>query len=260
MQPEIFPLKKNPGITSRRGFISACAACGACMAMAPVTFLSNTKYSGTEKKLRIRIIYSLHELKQSKPDWPNVGFDFSPFIEKTNSTLKNQFPSFEFLPVLATGPEQTEKIMLLDEKEKIDGYIVYQLNCWNQVVQTVAKSGKPVLYADFQFGGSGGFLVYNSRFLGENSRNVGFVIMHQLKFKIIFIQFPYLQLTGFPGQSKNFLSSSDKYCLAAFTFISTPRPGLSHTSMSPPFTIGVGSPSTISYHQSGLATGYSNAM
>jgi hypothetical protein len=175
MQPEIFPLKKNPGITSRRGFISACAACGACMAMAPVTFLSNTKYSGTEKKLRIRIIYSLHELKQSKPDWPNVGFDFSPFIEKTNSTLKNQFPSFEFLPVLATGPEQTEKIMLLDEKEKIDGYIVYQLNCWNQVVQTVAKSGKPVLYADFQFGGSGGFLVYNSRFLGENSRNVGFV-------------------------------------------------------------------------------------
>jgi len=33
------------------------------------------------------------------------------------------------------------------------------MNCWNRVVQTLATSGKPVLYADFQFGGSGGFLV-----------------------------------------------------------------------------------------------------
>lgn len=167
--------RKIPGITSRRRFISGCAACGACLALTPFSLLSSPSYSGTDKKLRIRIIYSLHELKQSKPDWPNVGFDFSPFIENTNTLLKNQFPGFEFLPVLATGQEQAEKIMLQDEKEKIDGYIVYQMNCWNQVVQTVAKSGKPVLYADFQFGGSGGFLVYNSKFLKENSRNVGFV-------------------------------------------------------------------------------------
>jgi len=175
MKSETFSIEKNHGITSRRRFISTCAACGACMALTPVSLLSSPKNSGTDNKFRIRIIYSLHELKQSKPDWPNVGFDFSPFIEKTNTVLKNQFPGFEFLPVLATGTEQAEKIMLQDEKEKIDGYIVYQMNCWNQVVQTIAKSGKPVLYADFQFGGSGGFLVYNSKFLKENSRNVGFV-------------------------------------------------------------------------------------
>jgi hypothetical protein len=175
MKSEPFSTEKKSGIRSRRGFISSCAACGACMALTPISFLSSPKNSGTEKKLRIRIIYSLHELKQSKPDWPNVGFDFSPFIDKTNTILKNKFPGFEFLPVLATGQEQAEKIMSQDEKEKIDAYIVYQMNCWNQVVQTVAKSGKPVLYADFQFGGSGGFLVYNSKFLRENSRNVGFV-------------------------------------------------------------------------------------
>ena len=40
------------------------------------------------------------------------------------------------------------------------------MNCWNRVVQTLAGSGKPVLYADFQFGGSGGFLVYNGYSLG----------------------------------------------------------------------------------------------
>ena len=38
------------------------------------------------------------------------------------------------------------------------------MNAWNQVVQTIATTGKPVLYADFQFGGSGGFLVYTAAF------------------------------------------------------------------------------------------------
>jgi len=37
----------------------------------------------------------------------------------------------------------------------MDGYVVCQLNCWNRVVQTIAGSGKPTLYVDFQYGGSG---------------------------------------------------------------------------------------------------------
>ena len=41
------------------------------------------------------------------------------------------------------------------------------MNCWNRVVQTIAASGKPVLYADFQYGGSGGFLVYTAGFLRQ---------------------------------------------------------------------------------------------
>ena len=39
----------------------------------------------------------------------------------------------------------------------------------------MATSGKPVLYADFQFGGSGGFLVYTAAFLRGHAPNVGFV-------------------------------------------------------------------------------------
>ncbi len=52
---------------------------------------------------------------------------------------------------------------------------VFQLNCWNQVVQTVAAAGKPTLFADFQYGGSGGFLVYTAGFLRRKAANVGFV-------------------------------------------------------------------------------------
>ena len=59
---------------------------------------------------------------------------------------------------MATGPDQAKAILEQDKSASIDGYLVYQLNCWNRVVQTMATSGKPVLYADFQYGGSGGFL------------------------------------------------------------------------------------------------------
>ena len=81
----------------------------------------------------------------------------------------------EFVSSLATGPEQAKKILEKDKAEQIDGYLVYQMNCWNQVVQTIATCGKPVLYADFQFGGSGGFLVYTAGFLRSKAPNVGFV-------------------------------------------------------------------------------------
>jgi hypothetical protein len=130
--------------------------------------------------MRIRILYSLHEPVQTKPDWPNVGFDFNPHMERITNSLAKKFPDFEFLPAMANGPEEAGKIAEKDVTDLIDGYIVYQMNCWNQVVQTIAKTGKPVLYADFQFGGSGGFLVYTAGFLRQPAENVGFVASSQI--------------------------------------------------------------------------------
>ena len=165
--------KRNRVNLSRRNFLSACASCGACMAVSPLSTFSSCTSVG--KKMKIRVFYSLHALIQPRPDWPNKGFDFNPFIDRTNAILNQQFPSFEFLPTLAKGAEDAEKIINEDEQGNIDGYIVFQLNCWNKVVQTIAKSGKPVLYVDFEYGGSGGFLSYNSVFLNEGQANVGFV-------------------------------------------------------------------------------------
>jgi len=161
---------------TRRRFLSSCSACAACLALKPGYLLLNAdKTTPGAGKLKIRVIYSLHAPVQAQPDWPNVGFDFRPPMEQINNTLKEHFPDYEFLPTLATGPEEAEKIVAQDTQEKIDGYIVYQMNCWNRVVQTIAKTGKPVLYADFQFGGSGGFLAYTAGFLASGSQNVGFV-------------------------------------------------------------------------------------
>lgn len=132
------------------------------------------------RKARLRIIYSLHTDKQDRPDWPNKGFDFKPVIDRFNRELRKRCKAFDFESATAVGEEQARKIVEEDKTRQIDGYIVFQMNCWNRVIQPVAMSGKPVLYADYQYGGSGGFLVYNAAFQREQSGNVAFVASSQV--------------------------------------------------------------------------------
>jgi len=62
----------------------------------------------------------------------------------------------------------------------VDGYLVYQMRTAGTAWwQTLATSGKPVLYADFQFGGSGGFLVYNAAFMRAPSRRTWVLSLHR---------------------------------------------------------------------------------
>jgi hypothetical protein len=161
---------------TRRRFVSSCSACAACFALNPGLADKNTEgcYSPA-KKMKIHVIYSLHSEVQTQPDWPNTGFDFRPAITQFNQLLASRFRKTEFLSSLASGEADARKITETDKSGNIDGYIVYQMNCWNRVIQTVATTGKPVLYVDFQFGGSGGFLVYTSAFLRESAGNIGFV-------------------------------------------------------------------------------------
>ena len=165
---------------SRRRFMTTgCAACaGAAGFLAAPGLLRSQKEA---RKLRIRVVYSLHGPQQEGPDWPNKGFDFVPVMERTNAELRARCPGLDFLPTLATGPEQAAKIIEEDKASPVDGYLVYQMNCWNRVVQTIAATGKPVLYADFQYGGSGGFLVYTAAFLRAATPNVGFVASSRIE-------------------------------------------------------------------------------
>jgi hypothetical protein len=177
------PVKSNqnwPVNMNRRRFVATSAACLGCLSVMPLMGMNYSSDIMTLKKMRIRVVYSLHADKQAQSDWPNVGFDFNPVMERINNSLAKNFADFEFLPVMATGPEEAKKIVEQDKSENIDGYIIYQMNCWNQVIQTIAETGKPVLYADFQFGGSGGFLVYNSAFLRDNTKNVGYVASSEI--------------------------------------------------------------------------------
>jgi len=171
------PWKGYPVTISRRRFFTSCIACGTCLAMAPAAFAASPEVTaGKSDKLKLRILYSLSGPVHTAPRaWPNIGFDFTPVMAEINMALKNRFPDMEFFPEMAAGPEDAEKIVTRDGSGSIDGYIVYQMELWNKVVQTIAKTGKPVLYADFAYGGSGGFQRYIAAFLRENTSNVGFI-------------------------------------------------------------------------------------
>jgi hypothetical protein len=163
---------------NRRRFLTDCAAtAGVAGFLGAPAWLHGADARG---KRRLRIVYALHAEKQPGPDWPNKGFDFGPVMQRTTAELARRCPEFEFITSQAAGPEQAKKIAADDGAAGIDGYVVYQMNCWNQVVQTLAATGKPVLYADFQFGGSGGFLVYTAAFLRNKTPNVGFVASSRL--------------------------------------------------------------------------------
>jgi len=165
---------------SRRRFLAAgCAACAGAAGLLAAT--TSARAARADRKTRVRIVYSLHAAKQAGPDWPNVGFDFNPVMKRIESELAQRCPGFEFVTSLANGPEQAKKVLAEDMSASIDGYLVFQMNCWNAVVQTIATSGKPVLYADFKYGGSGGFLVYTAGFLRSKAPNVGFVASSKIE-------------------------------------------------------------------------------
>jgi hypothetical protein len=158
---------------NRRQFMAAGCAVGACAA--GTLTAAGVSAADESKKMRIRVLFALHAPTQGSPDWPNVGFDFQPVMDRITRLLNQRCPSFEFITCMANGPEAAKRIVDQDKSGNIGGYLVYQMNCWNQVVQTVAGTGKPVLYADFQYGGSGGFLVYTAALLRGKASNVGFV-------------------------------------------------------------------------------------
>lgn len=176
----------NPAVTclscplSRRGFLAAgCAACaGAVGLWTPGARAESAPANGKKK---IRIIFALHAPKQPRPDWPNIGFEFQPVMDRVTAELKKRCANMEFVTSTAEGAEAAAKILEADKEAAIDGYIVHQLNCWNRVVQTIADSGKPVLFADFQYGGSGGFLVYSAAFLRANKSNVGYIASSKIE-------------------------------------------------------------------------------
>jgi hypothetical protein len=125
----------------------------------------------------------------------------------------------EFASSLVRGEEDARKVLAEDTAARqIQGYIVFQLNCWNRVIQPVASSGKPVLYVDFQYGGSGGFLVYNAALLRAQAGNVGFVASSNMKHLVEAVKCFKLVQDG--GQPEGFAAATARV-RARFT----PAPG-----------------------------------
>ena len=160
---------------NRRRFLGGCAACGAATLL-PGSTPAHTpaEQPGGETRPRVRLVFACWALVQDRPTWPHIGYDMRPEIDRVTKALTNGCPEIEFLPAAAHGPEDAERLLASDERDRIDGYIVYQMNNWVQVFPKVVASGKPTLVADFLFAGSGGFLVYTAG-LRRQHRNFSIV-------------------------------------------------------------------------------------
>jgi hypothetical protein len=171
----------QPGCTgcglSRRsvlatGFAAGCAAC--LGGLSPFKNSASAQSSG--EKMRIRVLFLLRASVQPGPGWPNVGYDFRPVMAEFMSALKDGCRNMECVSSMANGAEQTKAIIDADAAAgNIDGYIVMQLNCWNTVVQNTVESGKPTLFADFLYAGSGGFLVNTAAMLRAAKPNFAYM-------------------------------------------------------------------------------------
>lgn len=154
---------------NRRRFLKGCAACGigALTASQMSLTLAGSQSEGASPsdggRVRVRLVFACWALVQDRPTWPHIGHDMRPEIERVTNALREGCPEIEFLPVAAHSVEDAEKILAQHEADKIDGYLVYNMNNWIQVFHRVAASGHPMLLADFLYAGSGGFLVYGSQ-------------------------------------------------------------------------------------------------
>lgn len=124
---------------------------------------------------RVRVIFAYHtpDIVQTRPDWPNVGYDFAPAMKGMIDALESQIPDVEFVPTSCADDESAKEIVLEDEKTgEIDGYLVVQLNCWNKCILGVREATrKATLYTALPYGGDGGWLKYNATMLNRHEAN-----------------------------------------------------------------------------------------
>jgi len=154
-----------PCLSSRREFLARCGSCAAAT-LAGSRVLNLRAQAAAPRpadRPRVRLVFACWAEVQDRPTWPHLGHDMRPEIERVTNTLKTRCPEIEFLPALAHSPADAKKLLARHETDRIDGYLVYQMNNWVQVFPQIVAAGKPTLVADFVYGGSGGFLVFSAR-------------------------------------------------------------------------------------------------
>jgi len=142
---------------SRRRFLARCAACAAgAAALSPLT-LQGAEGRG---KARVRLVFS--HTTSIGPIWPNIGYDFEPRKRQIAEALVKSCPEIELLPVTAMNAPEAKKLLDEDKDKNIDGYLVSLEACWTGVPATIAASGKPTIFADDLYHGSGEWLIQNA--------------------------------------------------------------------------------------------------
>ncbi|MHC4123481.1 MAG: hypothetical protein ACYSSI_07910 [Planctomycetota bacterium] len=144
------------GLT-RRELLGGCLGCAAfgigLSALGVRTAIAQTKKD--YEKAKVCLVFT-HKPPTTK-SWPNVGYDYEGRKKQLLRQLQNECPGIEFITVTADNVKDAKKI--LESNSDVDGFIVYMVGIWTRAPQVIAGSGKPTIFVDDLYGGSGEFLV-----------------------------------------------------------------------------------------------------
>ncbi len=144
---------------NRREFLTGCAACVAGAGSLGLLLPGRAAAAeGDGRKPRVRLVYTY--VPSTKPIWPNIGYDFEKRKKELTAQLTAACPGIEFAPLTIHSVNEAKKI--LAEDSGVDGYLVYMLGLWTRAPQLIGAAGKPTVFVDDLYGGSGEFLIANA--------------------------------------------------------------------------------------------------
>ena len=127
---------------SRRRFLAtsgAAVAGGAAALWMPPA--SSAEAAGLASA-KVRIVYSLHAREAARARLAEQGLRFRAGHGAHQPGAGQALPGLRVRHVDGHRPGAGQKILEDDKSAGIDGYLVYQMNCWNRVVQTIAGIGQ----------------------------------------------------------------------------------------------------------------------
>jgi L-fucose isomerase-like protein len=114
--------------------------------------------SGEKAKVRLVLAYPSPE----KPIWPNIGYDFDGHNNQFVANLRKACPGIEFMTSKVMSEADAKQV--LEHDKEVDGYLLYLSGClWGRAPDVIVSSGKPTVFVDHLFAGSGAFLTAYGR-------------------------------------------------------------------------------------------------
>jgi hypothetical protein len=141
----------------RREFLGGCAACAAGLAGLSALGVRSAAAQAPypSEKAKVRLVFT--HIPPEHATWPNIGYDYEGRKKELTAKLRQDCPGVEFLPATAHNADHAKKILEADKE--VDGYLIYMIGIWTGAPQTIAATGRPTIFVDDFYGGSGEFLV-----------------------------------------------------------------------------------------------------
>ena len=153
----------------RREFLARCAACAA--GAGGLAMLAPRRAAAAEPTARPKVRLVFTHIPSTGPIWPNIGYDFDKRKKELTEQLAAACPGIEFRPVTVQNTDEAAKVLADDAQ--VDGYVVYTLGLWTGAPQMIGAAGRPTVFVDDLYGGSGEFLIANAAARRAGQKVVG---------------------------------------------------------------------------------------